>query len=338
MTLVEIAKKLNLSVSTVSRSLTRPDMVAEATRQRVLETVESYEYRPNGIARSLRKGKTRTLGLIVSDIQNPFYAAIVRAVEGVAAGHGYSTVVCNADENPRKETEALHLLSEMKVAGIIHGSTGANLHILEGLSRKGLPIVDIDRVSGLADADTVLVDNHAGARLAAEHLLGLGHKHLAVITGPQHLTTGSDRLEGFRQALSAAGVSLPDAYVHVGNFREESGYEGTVRLLGLRTPPTALFIANNEMAAGALAALRERGVPIPRVLSLISFDDVRWARYLEPALTVVAQPTEQLGILAAELLFERLSGRKEAVWRVLQPTLIVRGSSVPPMEEAVRDV
>ena len=336
-TLVEIAKKLNLNVSTVSRALSRPDMVAEATRERILETVASYEYRPNSIARSLRKGKTCTLGLIVSDIQNPFYAAIVKAVEGIASGHGYSTVVCNADENPQKETEALHLLSEMKVAGIIHGSTGANLHILQSLSRQGFPIVDIDRVSGLTDADTVLVDNQAGARLAAEHLLELGHTRLAVITGPQHLTTGRDRLDGFRLALSAAKIALPDALVHIGDFREGSGYEATVRLLGLSSPPTALFVANNEMAAGALTALRERSVLIPDALSLISFDDVRWAKYLEPALTVIAQPTEQLGTLAAELLFERLSGRKEVVRRVLQPTLIARGSSAPPREMAVAD-
>lgn len=337
LTLVEIAEKLNLSVSTVSRALSRPDLVAEGTRQRILETVAAYEYRPNGVARSLRKGKTRTLGLIVSDIQNPFYATIVKAVEGVAAGHGYSTVVCNADESPRKEAEALHLLSEMKVAGIIHGSTGANLDILRGLNRQGLPIVDIDRVSGLTEADTVLVDNQAGARLAAEHLLALGHTRPAVITGPQHLTTGRDRLEGFRQALSSAGIALPSALVQIGDFREHSGYEAALRLLALPTPPTALFVANNEMVAGALAAVRERAVPIPQALSLISFDDVRWAKYLEPALTVIAQPTEQLGTLAAKLLFERLSGRKEAVRRILQPTLIARGSSAPPREKAVDD-
>lgn len=327
--LTEIAEKLNLSVSTVSRALTRPELVAEGTRQRVLEAAETLAYRPNSIARSLREGKTRTLGLIVSDIQNPFYAAVVKSVEGVAARHGYSTVVCNADEDPRKETDALHLLSEMKVAGIIHGSTGANLSILQALSRE-CPIVDIDRVSGLEDADTVLVDNYSGARLAALHLLGLGHTRLAVIAGPQHLTTGRDRLEGFREALSEAGVPLPDTYVKLGDFREGSGYEAATCLLGLASPPTALFVANNEMAAGALSALRKHAVPVPRVLSLVTFDDVRWAKYIEPPLTVVAQPTRQLGSLAAALLFERLAGRQEAVRRVLQPTLVVRGSSAPP--------
>lgn len=327
--LAEIAEKLNLSVSTVSRALTRPELVAEGTRQRILKTAETFAYRPNSVARSLRKGKTRTLGLIVSDIQNPFYAAVVKAVEGVAAGHGYSTVVCNADENPRKETDALHLLAEMKVAGIIHGSTGANLDILQELSRE-CPIVDIDRISGLADADTVLVDNYAGARLATEHLLGFGHSRLAVIAGPQHLTTGRDRLEGFVQTLSDAGIALPDPYLQLGSFREASGYEAATRLLELASPPTALFVANNEMTAGALTALREHGTKVPHTLSLVSFDDVRWAKYLEPPLTVVAQTTRQLGSLAAALLFERLAGRQEAVRRVLQPTLVVRGSSAPP--------
>lgn len=330
MTLVELAAKLNLSISTVSRALSRPEMVAPHTRERIAEAAKQYGYRPNGVARSLRKGKTQTIGLVVSDIQNPFYASVTRATERAAARHGYTLVICNADENAENEVRALHLLDEMQVAGIIHGSTGATLPTLEALALKGIPIVDIDRVSGLGEADTVLVDNARGAALAAEYLLSLGHKRSAIITGPQHLTTGAERLSGFQQTLAEAGLPLEDAYLKIGDFREASGYVATLELLDLADPPTALFVANNEMMAGALAALRERKVTVPDEMSLISFDDVRWAKYVNPPLTIVAQPTEQIGTLAAELLFERLAGRREKLAKRLEPTLIVRGSCAPP--------
>ena len=330
MTLVELAAKLNLSISTVSRALSRPDMVAPRTRELIAEAAERYGYRPNGIARSLRKGKTQTIGLVVSDIQNPFYASVTRATERVAARHGYTLVICNADENAENEARALRLLDDMQVAGIIHGSSGATLPLLQTLSAKGIPIVDIDRVSGLAEADTVLVDNALGAALAAEYLLSLGHTRVAIITGPQHLTTGAERLSGFRRALGEADTALTDAYVKIGDFREASGFAATLELLALPLAPTALFVANNEMMAGALSALQKRGVKVPEDISLISFDDVRWAKYVDPPLTIIAQPTEQIGTLAAELLFERLAGRSERVSRRLEPTLVVRGSCAAP--------
>lgn len=331
MTLTELAHELGLSPSTISRALSRPDLVAEATRQKVLMAVKAYGYTPNAIARSLRKGETRTIGVVVSDIENPFYSAVVRAVECVAANHGYSCVICNADENADKEAQALSLLNELRVSGIIHASTGTNLITLHKLQNEGLPIVDIDRASGLKGVDTVLVDNALGARLAATHLLELGHKRNAVITGPLHLTTGHDRLKGFQDALEAAGESLPGHYIEIGDFREASGYRATLALLELPTPPTALFVTNNEMMAGALAALRERGLRIPQDMSLISFDDVRWAKYVEPPLTIIAQPTEQLGVKAAKLLFERLQGRLEPITCVLAPELVKRGSCAFPL-------
>ena len=173
-------------------------MVAPQMREMILEAAKRYGFQPNGIARSLRKGKTQTIGLVVSDIQNPFYASVARAVERVAVKHGYALVICNADEDAANKERALRLLDAIQVAGIIHGSTGTTLSILQILSGKGLPIVHIDRLSGLAEADTVLIDNKLGAALAAEYLLSLGHSRIAIITGPQHLTTGAERLLGFQ--------------------------------------------------------------------------------------------------------------------------------------------
>lgn len=330
MTLSELARKLDLSPATISRALNRPEMVAPSTLAKVFKAVDEVGYRPNAIARSLRIGVTRSIGLIVSDIQNPFYSAVVKAVERVATRHGYSTIICNADEDPATEAAALIVLGELKVSGIIQGSTGANVESLAKLRREGIPVIDIDRTSGLEDVDTVLVDNVRGSRDAAEYLLALGHTRVATITGPTNLTTGQDRLEGFQQALGAAGVELPDEYVIIGDFREASGHAAAQRLLSLPEPPTALFVANNEMMAGALAACREAGIRIPERLSLISFDDVRWSRYVEPPLTVIAQPIEEIGRVAAELLFERLDGRLEPVTRILDTKLIKRGSCAAP--------
>lgn len=330
MTLRELGKQLNLSVSTVSRALSRPQLVSAMTRQRVLEAVAAHGYTPNAIARSLKNGRTRALGIVVSDLQNPFYASVVREVERVAASRGYNCVICNADEDARQEERALELLVSLQVAGVIHASTGANRAFLRRLQQGGLPIVDIDRASGLEEVDTVLVDNALGARMAAEHLLDLGHTRIAVVTGPQSLTTGRERLRGFRAALEARGLALAGDYTEIANFREAGGYSAVVRLLALPEPPTAFFVANNEMMAGALSALRERGLRVPEQVSLISFDDVRWARYVQPPLTVIAQPTEQIGTLAAGLLFERLSGRQETIHYLLKPELVRRASCAPP--------
>ena len=334
MTLSELAKKLELSTSTVSRALSKPELVAEETRKRVVDAAEIYSYHPNRIAQSLRNRKTKVVGVIVSDIQNPFYAAVVRSIEKVATQSGYSLLISNADEDPRKEREALQLFAEMQTIGIIHASTGDNLRFLQNLSTQGIPVVDIDRESGLADADTVLVDNFLGAQLAGEYLTSLGHCHIGIVTGPLNLTPGRDRLNGFKKALNEAGHPLTESNLVVGDFKEHSGYLGTLKLLTQPRLPTGLFVANNEMMAGALAAIRELGMKIPDDISLVSFDDVRWAKYVEPPLTVVAQPAEELGREAAELLFRRIKEETPPVRRVLKPQLVVRNSCKPPIEAA----
>ncbi|MEX2540773.1 MAG: LacI family DNA-binding transcriptional regulator [Trueperaceae bacterium] len=329
MTLIELARELGLSPSTISRAISRPDLVAAETRERILAAVEAHGYRPNGIARSLRRGESNTIGVIVSDLKNPFYSTVAKAIENQVSDHGYSCVICDADESAEKEAHALELLAQLKVRGIIHAFTGGDVDTLRRLQAEGMPLIEIDRRSDLPGVDAVLLDNALGARLAAEHLLGLGHRRIAIVSGPERLTTGRQRLEGFRKALANAGVTLDDEYTEIGDFREASGYQATSRLLQLDAPPTALFVANNEMMAGALSALREAGVNIPRQISLISFDDVRWAKYVDPPLTIIAQPTEQFGAVAAELFWERLHGRTEPVVRILSPSLVVRESCAP---------
>ncbi len=333
MTLVELAEILNVSASSISRALTRPDMVSPAMRARVLQAVEQYGYSPNGIARSLRKGETKTVGLVVSDLQNPFYSSIAKFVEHTLSADGYSCVVCDASESQDKEQRALRLLAELKVSGVIRASSGRQASDLTQVGLNHTPIVEIDRATGEERADTVLLDNVFGAKLAVEHLVKLGHRRVAMISGPEHLTTGGQRLRGYREALAAAGIEPDETLVEFGDFREESGYEAARRLLRLTPMPTALFVANNEMMAGALYALKELGLNLPADVSLISFDDARWARYVDPPLTVVAQPLMEMGEAAAHLLLEQMSGRERPTSRVFTPTLIVRASTGSPRPE-----
>jgi LacI family transcriptional regulator len=327
----DLAQQLQVSTATISRALNRPESVRPATRDRVLAAIAASGYQLNGIARSLRTQRTRTIGLIVSDIRNPFFSTIAKAVEDVTRAHQYTLLVCNADEDGQHEAAALRLLIECRISGLIHCSVGTSPSLIQQLQRQSTPIVDLDRRSDVPDVDAVLLDNELGSTLAANHLIKLGHRRIAIVAGPKHLSSGRTRLRGFHRALRRAGVPLPEHFVQYGDFREESGFEATECLFSGAERPTALFVCNGEMMAGALAYLREKRIAIPRNASVVCFDDVRWARYLQPPLTVIAQPTEEMGRAAAELLLARLDAPKPVLFRpitrVFPPVLIVRGST-----------
>src|SRR6516225_4465574 len=213
MTFNDLAKELNLSTATISRALSRPEIVAPGTRTRVLDAVRRSGYQMNGVARSLRTQSTHTIGVIVSDICNPFFAAIVKAVEDVARTNGYTVLICNADEDGGNEEVALRLFIERQVSGVIRCSVGANPSLLQVLHQKSIPLIDLDRQSGLPNIDTVILNNELGAYLGTRHLIKLGHKRIAIVSGPQHLSNARDRLEGFRKTLRAAHISIPKDYV-----------------------------------------------------------------------------------------------------------------------------
>jgi LacI family transcriptional regulator len=330
MTLFDLARELNVSISTISRTLSRPEMVAPVTREKVLAAVKEFGFQPNEIARSLRTRRTKTIGIIIPDITNWFFGVIVKAVGEVAKNNGYSVLICNADEDPAGEEHALNLLRERKASGIINCPMGANLKLWRELKKTGIPVVELDRVSGLEKVDAVILDNEKAADLATAHLIGLGHHRIATIAGPQHLSNGRARLSGFQKALRKSSIPLPPNYVEYGDFREGSGYDAAKRLVSLRNPPTAIFIANSEMAGGAIGALRECKVKIPTQLSVVAFDDARSARYLDPPLTVIAEPTEAMGRCAAELLLARLNARatsRKLNIEIFPPELVIRKST-----------
>ena len=328
MTLTQLAHELNLSIATISRALNRPRDVAPHTRQRVLAAVHRHGYTPNGTRRALRTQQTRTIGVIVSDIRNYFFASVVKSVDDVARANGYSVLICNADEDSAKEEAVLQLLLDRKVSGVINCSTGANLELLHAFQNAGAVLVDLDRESGLEQVDTVTVDNVRGGELAVEHLAALGHRAISSIAGPQHLSTARGRLAGFQNTLRRYGI--PASSVQFGNFKQDSGYDCARKLLSRKNPPTAIFAANNEMTAGLVTYVRAAGIAIPGELSIVGFDDAFWTRYMDPPLTVVAQPTEAMAECAIKLLLARLRGARSVQARVFPPDLIVRGSTAQP--------
>lgn len=330
MTILDLARKLKVSTSTISRAFSRPEAVAQGTRERVMRAAKRFGYRPNEIARSLRTRKTKTIGVIVPDITNWFFGAIVKAVEDVAINHGYAVLICNADEDPSREANALSLLLQRQVSGMINCSTGADCEIWRALLPSGMPLVELDRRSGLQDVDIVVLDDEKAAELAAVHLIELGHRAIATVAGPQHLSHTRARLTGLRETLRRASIPLPAEHIEYGDLREQSGYDATRKLLALRPRPSALFIVNSEMTGGAIKALNEGKIKIPNDLSVIGFDDARWTRYLNPPLTMIVHPTVAMGRRAIELLLARLEGRKKHSKRrieIFAPELVVREST-----------
>ena len=298
----------------------------------VAAAIEELEFRPSPVARSLKLGITHSIGVVVPDIANPFFAAVVKGAESVARERGYGLFLVNTDESVEREEDVLAALAE-RVDGIILAPATEPAEVSPVLRRGTPPVVFLDRELAKTDAfDSVLVDNDGGSRAAARHLLDLGHERIAVISGPLNTTPGRGRHEGFLEELAGAGVEPLAELVQIGDFRQESGYQCMLRLLALKRSPTAVFAANNLMSIGALRALATMRVRIPDQLSFVGFDDLDLAEILNPPLTVVDRPMSEQGALAMRLLLSRIDqpdGRPPQRV-VLDTRLIVRRSTAPP--------
>ncbi len=331
-TIKDVAREAGVSVGTASQALRGSPVVRETTRRRVLAVAARLRYQPSALARGLVTRRTHTVGLLISDIANPFFIRAVRAVEDVAQENGYNVILCNTDEAPAKETQYLRVLMEKRVDGIILATTAASRRAVREIQWQRIPLVLFDRELAGVATHVVKVDGVLGGRLATEHLLGLGHRRIAIIHGPRDRSTGIERLEGYLAALQAAAIHADPALIREGNFKQDSGRELTRQLLELSPPPTALFCTNNLMTVGALQTLRERGVRIPADLSLIGYDDMEWWTLTDPPLTTVGQPVYDLGREAMRMLLSQIG--KEKARRpqriVLKPELILRESCGPP--------
>jgi DNA-binding LacI/PurR family transcriptional regulator len=308
--LESVAKHAGVSISTVSRALTRPDRVATATRERVLEAVAELGYAPNQLARSLRMQGSRTIGLIISDILVPFHSEVAKGVEDFASAHHYTTILCNSSEDGNKEKQYLELLKGFKVGGVILEPTEAGVATIEALARAGTPVVEVDRISGARGVRAILSDNIDGARQAAEYLLGLGHSSFGVIAGDTKITSGRERLQGFEEELKRHEIQLSANRIVRCRNTDASGYEAFLELFDQDDPPKAVFVCNFQMMGGVLRAVRKLGLNVPKDLSLIGFDDSTWASVVDPPMTVIAQQAYELGRMAAQMILDSIEGKK----------------------------
>jgi DNA-binding LacI/PurR family transcriptional regulator len=289
--------------------------------------MEELGYQPSRVARRLRMEATQILGLIISDITNPFFTSVVRGIEDVAYANQYSLLLCNSDEDPARESLYVDVLQAERVAGIIISPADENSTSCEPLLRNDVPVTVMDRRLRQFDVDTVLVDNVKGAYQATSHLIRLGHRRIGLIGGPSRITTGRERQEGYEKALTEHGLELNQRLIKIGDFKQDSGYQRACELLEMADLPTAIFAANNLMTLGALNAIHEKGLNIPQDIAIVGFDDMPWAPSLDPPLTAVSQPTYELGCTAANLLLQRIADKgREIVEMKLEPCLIIRDS------------
>ena len=321
----DVANEAGVSTATVSRVLSNKPYVAEEIRQRVLDAIKKLDYRPNQVARSLRSQQTTVLGLIVSDVCNPFFTDVSRAVEDCAYQKGYSVFLCNSDEDEKKEYFYLQEMRAKNVAGIILSPTQK---ASENFAMLGidLPVVLYDRSVKNVDVDTIIIDNQDSAIQLVNHLVENGYKHIAGVFCS--VDTGYERRWGFEKAIRKSGLESPT--VIVTQPRIENGYAAAKKLLNENPQTDAIFTSDNLILAGVMQAVNEMGLKIPNDVGLVSFDDVAWMTLVNPPITVIRQPTDQIARLAVDLIMQRITNPKRPPLHVvLKGQMIIRGSSAP---------
>lgn len=328
----DVAERAGVSVTSVSHVINQTRLVSDDLRERVLTAMDELGYQPNALARSLRRKETYTIGVIMTNSADPFFAEVTRGVEDACFEQGYNIILCNSDSDLDKELFYTNELIKKRVDGILFLAAGgkSTQHIRTMQERK-TPLVVVDRYIPDLAVDTVLIDNARGGWLATHHLIELGHRRIGCITGPSDLTLSAERVTGYRRALQEAGILVDESLIVKGNFQYETGYQAAQQFLARPTPPTAIFACNDLMAIGVINATIKQGWQVPDRLSVIGFDDIRMAAYTNPLLTTVAQPKYEMGSIATTMLLERIHNQEMAPRQKLLDThLVVRESTAPP--------
>lgn len=329
-TINDVAARAGVSKTTVSHYLNgRYDSMSKETKENIAQVVEELGYRPNALARSLKQKKTHTIGAIVANILNPFSTSIIRGVEDYCNQHGFSLILCNADEDPVKEREYLEVLADKQVDGLIINTTGHNNDLIKNLNLH-LPVVLIDRKVPEINTDTVTSDSRKGVQLMIDHLIKLGRSEIAFFTMPYHeVSPRTERVLGYRQALASHGIACKQHLLVETVLDEAAVIRAVETVLASPEPPAAIFGANNLMTMAVVKALKKLNISIPRDIAVVGFDDWDWAELIDPPVTVVSQPTYAMGQEAATLLIKRLkskrNSRKPAVI-LFDPELVIRKS------------
>lgn len=329
-TMKHVAERAGVSVSTVSHVINNTRVVSDDVRERVLAIVAEMRYIPSAVARSLKNDKTGTIGMMVPNNSNPYFAELIQGIEDAAFKRGYNIILCNAYDDPKKQAAYLRVLIEKRIDGLILVASGADDELTQLLGHLSIPIVLVDREVAGIDADFIQADHERGGYLATKYLLDLGHREIACVSGPTELPPSRDRVVGYLRALKEAGLKFRLDYLVRSDFTSEGGYAAFQQLLALRKPPTAIFASNDLMAIGGLCAANEARVRIPEDLSVIGYDDIALASYSTPRLTTVSQPKYQMGQLITQALLDRITGANAPPRRQLvQTDLVARQSTAP---------
>ncbi len=329
-TIKDIARRANVSHTTVSRALNNKSRIKDETKERILAIARELNYRPNFIARSLVMRKTKTLGLVITTMANPFYTELSQGIEMTARELGYNIILCSTNYNLSTEKQYVEMLRSKGVDGIIFSSAHMNDPNIEELAEEGFPMVLVNRRTYhplvKEKVDYVGVDNLLGGFLAVEHLIRLGHERIGVIGGSSESSVGFERLEGGKKALLTYGMRGLDEYFLEGDFLKGSGYRGGKKFLEMREPPTAIFATNDYMALGVYQAFIEGGRRVPEDVALIGFNDIEFTGLKGIELTTIGQKKYEMGAIAVKLLVERIEGgEKESSQEIiLKPELIIR--------------
>ncbi|MET8949366.1 LacI family DNA-binding transcriptional regulator [Streptomyces sp. NPDC004393] len=346
-TMADVARSAGVSVATVSHVLNDTRPVLPHTRQAVLDAIDELGYTPNTLARSLVTSRTRSIGLAVSAISNPYFTEILQGVEARAREHGYGLLIADPHDDPEHEREVVRLLHERRVDGVIVAPSADPRGLLALLARHRVPTVFLDRLVSPAPAledtagapaededtrapfrfDQICAENAAPMASLVTHLAGLGHRRIGLVAGLPGFSTTTERINGYRHGLAAAGLPHDERLVVHGDSAAEGARRATAALLSLAAPPTALVTANNAMTIGALRALRDHGLSVPDDLALVCFDDFAWAELFSPRLTAVAQPSKEIGAEAVRLLLERLDAPDRPSRTVRLPCTFVHRTS-----------
>lgn len=324
----DVARLAGVSTSTVSHVINNNRFVSDSVREKVLAAVESLNYAPSALARSLKMNQTHTIGMLLTTSSNPFYAELVRGVERSCYERGYSLIICNTEGDVERMNRNLEMLLQKRVDGLLLMCTETHLPSEDALRRyPSLPIVMMDWAP-FPDANDIIQDNSLlGGELATRYLIEQGYRRIACLAGPQDKTPARARLAGFLRAMQQAELAVPAEYLIYSDFEFAGGMAAMTQLLALPSPPEAVFTSNDAMAVGAYQALYQHGLSVPADVAVIGYDDIELARYMTPPLTTVHQPKDDLGELAVDTLLHRLKNPAAEPQRlVLTPELVVRDS------------
>jgi LacI family transcriptional regulator len=327
-TLRDVALLAGVSIGSASAVVNSTAPVSPAMRAKVMKAVDELGYSPDGVARSLRLGRTRAIGLLLPDITNPHFAGMASAIEVACDAAGYALMLCNTADDPAKEIRHLRLMRTQRVDGIILVPGGATTDAERIRQAIVAPTVIVDRTVDGLDFDAVLLDNRAAGRMVVEYLIRSGHRRIGIIVGPAGVSISSERLAGYRETLAENGITFEESLVATGEFQPEPAYRAAITLLHQRPRPTAIFATSNHTTIGVMMALADQGFRCPQDISVAGIDDFAWSNAFSPRLTTAAQPIAEIGRNAVQSLIERMRGVAAPAPRrvLLAAQLIVRDS------------